>query len=488
MTPGDAAVREARQLIGARRPALGADPLEIRDPGNGDLVGLGARGSADDVAAAVAAARAAQPAWAATPLGARGELLRRAAEMLAAQRGAWARLITREMGKPLRESLAECDRAVAIVRYYAAEAQRPFGAQYASQETPAWIFTRREPVGVVGVIAPWNHPGAIPTWKSVPALLYGNAVVLKLAEQAPLSGLVLVDTLREAGLPDGVVNVVLGVGETVGAALAAHPGLDVISFTGSTAVGERIRAAAGVSGARAQLELGGSNAAIVRADADVELAVGALHAGAFATSGQNCTATRRVYVARERYDEVAERLVARARAMPVGHGLDDGVELGPLIDRAARDRVLAACRRAEAAGTVLLAAEEQRDGRLAAGAFVGPALVGDLPHDAELARDEVFGPALALWPVDSDEQALALANRSRYGLSASIFTRDLDVAKQFVERIEAGVVRVNQKTSGVEPHVPFGGWKASGHGPREQGRAPLELLTREKTVYIHPSA
>ena len=457
------------------------------DPGNGDLVGMLARATAGDVDAAVDAATKAAPAWADMPASGRAAILRRAADELEADADEWGRLMTREMGKPLPEARVECTRAAAILRFFAGEAHRPYGEHYASDAAQTWLFTRRHPVGVIGIITPWNFPAAIPAWKISPALVFGNTVVFKPADDAALTGLRLIEALERAGIPPGVVNAVVGPGSVVGAAIAEHPAIDGLSFTGSTETGRGILETAARSATRVQLEMGGHNPVIVRSDAVLDSAVDAVALGAFASAGQKCTATRRVYVAREIYDEFTEKLVAKAKGMKISHGLEEGVDMGPLVNEVQLQGVLEALERAAKEGRLLCGGKRLTEGSYSRGSYMGPAVLTDLPHDSEFACEEVFGPNVAVWPVDDDDEAIELANRTKYDLSAAIFTRDLDSAKGFVERIRAGIVHVNSQTAGAEVHVPFGGLAGSGYGPHEQGRAAIEFYTNTKTVYLDPA-
>jgi acyl-CoA reductase-like NAD-dependent aldehyde dehydrogenase len=478
----------ARILIGGAWEEPGMRELaEDRDPGAGETVARLVRGTRADVDRAVAAARGAAPEWASRPPSARAKILERAASALETAAYEWAVLMTREMGKPLAESKVECLRAAAILRFFAGEAHRPLGEHYASDQAATWLFTRRHPVGVVGVITPWNFPAAIPAWKIAPALVFGNAVVAKLADDAALTGLRLVEALTDHGLPPGALNVVTGPGSEVGAALVEHPGVDALSFTGSTETGRGILATAPRTAKRIQLEMGGHNPVIVRADADLDAAVAAVALGAFASAGQKCTATRRAYVARRLYEPFTDRLVERARSLKVGYGLHDDTDMGPLVNEIQLNGVLEAIERAAKQGELLCGGTRLTDGDYARGCYMSPAVLTDLPHDSEIACTEVFGPAVAVWPFDSDEEAIELANRTDYDLSASIFTRDLNWAKAFVERIDAGIVHVNSQTAGAEVHVPFGGLSGSGYGPHEQGRAAIEFYTHQKTVYLDPA-
>jgi alpha-ketoglutaric semialdehyde dehydrogenase len=459
---------------------------EDRDPGTGEILAELPRANAEDVQRAVAAARRAQPEWGGLAASARAKYLLAAAAILEDDAGPWAELMCREMGKPVAESKVECIRAAAILRFFAGEAHRPFGEHYASDQPDTWLFTLRRAVGVAGIITPWNFPAAIPAWKLAPALVFGNTVVAKFADDAALTSMRLARALHDAGLPPGVLNVVTGPGSEVGAALVEHPDVDAISFTGSTEVGHGILQSASKSATKVQLELGGHNPVIVRADADLDGAVAAVALGAFASAGQKCTATRRVYVERSRYRDFVDALSERAGNIKVGYGLDEDTDMGPLVNETQLEVVLEALERAAKEGT-MQGGRRLTEGKLAQGCYMSPAVLTDLPHDSELACDEVFGPAVGVWPVTGDEEAMALANRTTYGLSAAIFTRDLNAAKSFVEGIEAGIVHVNSQTAGAEVHVPFGGLAGSGYGPHEQGRAAQEFYTEQKTVYLDPA-
>jgi alpha-ketoglutaric semialdehyde dehydrogenase len=463
------------------------DVANDTDPGNGEVIGVLARATTADVDAAVEAAMGAGQQWADTPASARGAILRRAADELEADADEWGRLMTREMGKPFPEARVECTRAAAILRFFAGEAHRPYGDHYASDAAQTWLFTRRHPVGVLGIITPWNFPAAIPAWKMAPALVFGNTVVFKPADDAVLTGLRLIEALERAGLPPGVLNAIVGRGSVVGAAIAEHPMIDGLSFTGSTDTGRGILETAARTAKRVQLEMGGHNPVIVRSDAALDAAVAAVALGAFASAGQKCTATRRVYVARPLYEEFTEKLVTKATGMKIGHGLDEGVDMGPLVNDIQLQGVLEALELAEKEGRLHCGGKRLTDEPYSRGSYMGPAVFTDLAHDAEFACEEVFGPNVAVWPVDNDDEAIELANRTKYDLSAAIFTRDLDSAKSFVERIQAGIVHVNSQTAGAEVHVPFGGLAGSGYGPHEQGRAAIEFYTQTKTVYLDPA-
>ncbi len=475
----------ANLIAGQWLPSATGRTFENRNPADvDDLVGTFPESSAQDVAAAVDAAAAAQPGWAATPAPRRGDVLYRAANLLEARADAIAREMTREEGKTLPEARGEVGRTVNILRYYGGEGARLFGRVIPSERDRVFMHTLRTPLGVVGAITPWNFPIAIPAWKACPALVSGNALVLKPSELAPLCATRLAEILVEAGLPAGVLNVVHGRGEA-GGALTAHEGVRAISFTGSEATGSKVAEACGRRKARVQLEMGGKNPTIVLADADLDEAAGIVLNAAFGATGQRCTATSRAIVERSVADAFSEKLVAKARAMRVGRGDEAGVDVGPSIDAAHADRVVREVAAAANAGAQVLAGGSRlTDGALARGHFVAPTVLGGVTPQMTIAQEEVFGPVVALLPADDFEQALALANDVRFGLSATICTQSLSHALQFAQRIEAGLVMVNLPSAGVEYQVAFGGSKASSLGPREQGPEAIDFYTSLKTVYM----
>jgi acyl-CoA reductase-like NAD-dependent aldehyde dehydrogenase len=454
------------------------------DPSTGSEFARIARGTAADAERAVASARRAFPGWSAMPASSRGRILFDAADVLTADSEAWARLMAREMGKPLAEARAECLRAASILRYHAGEAHRPFGEHFASDTGSTWLFTRREPLGVVSLITPWNFPAAIPTWKLAPALVFGNTVVLKLAGDAPLTGLRLVHALVEAGLPAGVLNVILGPGGELGTAIVEHPDVAAVSFTGSTEVGRALVTKCAALGKRVQAEMGGHNPALVRADANVQQALDAVALGAFASAGQKCTATRRVYVARRLYDDFVSGLAERAQKLRVGPALEPGTDMGPLAGPSQLQDVIAEVEAAAGEAELVAGGRRLEDDGLDGGAFMAPTVFAEVDTESALATREVFGPVVAVWPMEDDDQLIDLANRTSYGLSAAIFTRDLNWARTFVERVRAGIVHVNSQTAGAEVHVPFGGLGSSSYGPHEQGRSAIEFYTQDKTIYL----
>ncbi|HET7369124.1 MAG TPA: aldehyde dehydrogenase family protein [Gaiella sp.] len=462
-----------------RESASGAT-YEKRNPWRpSQIEGTYAASDADDARRAVEAAREAFPGWSALPAVQRASFFEKAASAIEARAERIAVDMTAEMGKPLRESRLEALRAAAILRYAAGEAWRPVGELYEPSVARQRLYTLRRPLGVVGLITPWNFPIAIPVWKLAPALIYGNTIVLKLGYEAPRTGLHVAEAFAEAGLPAGVLNVLTGSGSTVGAELVSNPGVRAISFTGSVPVGRSVRGEATARDCRVQLELGGHNPLLVGADAELDRAVEAVYAGAFWSAGQKCTATRRVFVQEEVYDDFRGRLLARVAAGKVGDPVDPEVEVGPVVNETAMNDILAAVERAKAEGTILAGGDRADD----EGYLIAPTVFEGLPDDAELSCEEVFGPVTSLYRYASFDEALERANAVRFGLSASIFTRDLRETQRFTSEIQAGIVHVNSQTAGADVHVPFGGLKGSAWGPHEQGRAAIEFYTESVTVY-----
>jgi acyl-CoA reductase-like NAD-dependent aldehyde dehydrogenase len=468
-------------VAGEWRVADAHETYERVDPWRPSRVtGVYQSSGADDVNAAAEAAADAFPAWAALPAPARATFLHRAADALEARTEQIALDMTAEMGKPLRESRLEAARAATILRFAAGEAWRPIGEVFAASVPLQRLYTVRRPVGVVGLITPWNFPIAIPVWKLAPALIHGNTVVLKLAHDAPRTGLHVAECFAEAALPAGVLNVLTGSGSTVGAALVECPHVRAISFTGSVAVGHGVRDRATARGCRVQLELGGHNPLVVTADAELDRAVEAAYAGAFWSAGQKCTATRRILVQEPVYDAFRERLLARVAAGRVGDPSDPATEVGPLVNERAFEDVLGSIERGRADGGNVAAGGDRAD---AEGLVVAPTVFEDVADDAFLSCEEVFGPVTSLYRFATLDEALERANAVPFGLAASIFTRDLHAVHRFSEELQAGILHVNSQTAGADVHVPFGGIKGSGFGPHEQGRAALEFYTEAVTVY-----
>jgi alpha-ketoglutaric semialdehyde dehydrogenase len=471
----------ANYVGGEWAPARSGRTYEKRNPANpAEVVGQFPASGEEDVDAAVEAAAKAFPGWSDAPAAGRAAVLMRAADAIEARVEDMAADMTREMGKPLREARMESARTAAIFRYFAGEAWRPKGELYEQSATGSTLYTLRRPLGVVGLITPWNFPAAIPAWKMAPALVYGNTVVLKLAQEAPLTGLHLAAALDEAGIAKGVLNVVIGRGSEVGTPLVVHRKVRAISFTGSVAVGRQVRDQATALGKRVQLELGGHNPLIVTGDADLDRAVEAAYAGAFWSAGQKCTATRRIYVETPVYDEFRQRLLDRIASGKVGDPTDPETEVGPLVNEQQLNDVLEAIDQGKREGGKVLAGGERVDDD---SYLVAPTLFEGVADDAMLSCEEVFGPVTSLYSFDTLDEAIERANAVELGLSASIFTNSLEATEAFVKRLEAGLLHVNSQTAGADVHVPFGGIKGSGFGPHEQGRAALEFYTEVVTVY-----
>jgi alpha-ketoglutaric semialdehyde dehydrogenase len=466
---------------GEWRPSRSGQTYEKRGPWRpSEPIGEFPASDAEDVDAAVEAAAAAFPEWSRKPAAQRGAVLIAAADAIERRVEQIAQDMTLEMGKPLREARMEAARGAAILRYFAGEAWRPKGELFEQSATGSSVYTVRRPLGVVGLITPWNFPAAIPAWKAAPALIYGNTVVMKLAQEAPLTGLHLAACLEEAGFPAGVFNIVIGRGSEVGTPLVRHSAVEAISFTGSVAVGSQVRDEATALGKRVQLELGGHNPLIVMADADLGRAVEAAYAGAFWSAGQKCTATRRIYVQDAVYADFRARLLERVESGIVGDPTDPATEVGPIVNEKQLDEVLAGIERGRTEGGTVIAGGERTDDEaylLAPTVFEG---VGD---EAFLSCEEVFGPVTSLYGFADVDEALRRANAVEFGLSASIFTSSLATAQRFVDELQAGILHVNSQTAGADVHVPFGGIKGSGYGPHEQGRAAMEFYTEVVTVY-----
>jgi alpha-ketoglutaric semialdehyde dehydrogenase len=461
------------------------DPAEIisSNPAlDDDVVARFTPAGGIDVDRAIVRADHAATAFRQLPAAVRGEALRTAADALAAGSQGFADLICREVGKPIVEATGEVARAVAILRFYAQVCLDPEGESFPSADARSLLVTRRAARGVVGLITPWNFPIAIPVWKLAPALAYGNACVWKPSQLAPACAQRLHELLVET-LPEGVLELLQGDGET-GAALVAHPRVAAVSFTGSERVGHTVATQLAERGAAAQCEMGGQNAAIVLADADIDAATAMIASAAMGYAGQKCTATSRVICELPVYESLLESLTAAIRNLVLEHPSRPDCQVGPLISSAARDAALAAVARAVAEGGRVITGGAALD---APGTYLQPTLIEVDDARAEIAQTEVFAPVCALLRADSADHAVALSNGVRYGLSTAVYTRDLDRVLALTRDLDTGLVRINQPTSGVDLHVPFGGEKASGYGPREQGRAAREFYTTTRTVLISPS-
>jgi acyl-CoA reductase-like NAD-dependent aldehyde dehydrogenase len=473
-------------VAGAWRNATSDHWVDDINPSDAaDLVARVPEGSEEDVRAAVTAAAEAFQPWRRLSGPARAEYLHKWAAAIADRHEEIAQTMAREVGKPIAEARGETTRCVMILRYYAGEAVRSIGDVIPAQTAGALQFSLREPLGVVALITPWNFPVAIPLWKAAPAIAFGNTVVLKPAEAASRMATLLGETAAAAGLPAGVFNVVLGKGSKIGNALINAPEVRAVSFTGSNAVGMQIAAAAAARNIRYQTEMGGKNVAIVLADADLVQAATLTAGGAFRYAGQKCTATSRVVVAREVEDAFHAELQRQVAALPLGPVTDASAAIGPVIGESTREQLRKVLAGVDGAHIFVGAAVPKTD-EFARGFFYSPTVVRGVDADSDLAQRELFGPVLAALSADDLEHAIALANGTPYGLSASLFTRDIRSALRYVDRIEAGLVRVNGDTTGVDPHAPFGGMKGSSSGSREQGPAAREFYTEIKTVQVNP--
>ena len=464
---------------------LTSNPADTRE-----AVGSYPLSGAEDAQASIAAAKKAAPGWAAATPVARGRVLSKASQILETRKAELAQILTREEGKTLAEATGEVQRAADIFRFFGGLSYT-HGGQTIPHDLPGnLLYTVRQPLGVVALITPWNFPVAIPAWKLAPALVSGNAVILKPASQAPALALELARVLDEAGLPKGVLNVVIGEGRAVGGELATNPAVAALSFTGSHTVGNQVYQQLAQRMARAQMEMGGKNPTIVLADADLELAARLVVTAGFGLTGQACTATSRVIVEKSVLEPFLEKLVARAQAIKVGNGLHDGVTMGPAVNQAELEGNLNYIDIALQEGARLVwGGARLTEGPLAHGWFMQPAILADVKPAMRIAREEVFGPVVAVLAVENFEEALAVANGVDVGLSASIVTRDLKKAMVYAERIEAGVVKINQISTGLALQAPFGGVKKSSTDSfKEQGVGAIDFYTRVKTVYLDYSA
>ena len=475
-------VAQVHNYIGGEwRPASDGTTFISVNPATEACVAQVAQGSSEDVAAAVAAAKAAFPAWRLTPAPARGEILFRVAQLLRERKEALSQLLTSEMGKIISEARGDVQEAIDMAWYMGGEGRRLFGHTAPVEMPDKFGMALREPAGVIGLITPWNFPVAVPSWKLFPALVAGNTVILKPAEDAPATAAMFVQVCVEAGLPPGVLNLVCGAGET-GAALVAHPDVRVISFTGSTETGLQVYERAARLGKKVSLEMGGKNAIIVLEDADLELAAQAITWSAFGTSGQRCTAASRLIVQRSVHAELSEALTEKARALKPGDGLDESVDVGPLVNQAALDKVERYMAIARDEGARVLTGGRRID--MGQGWFFQPTLLDGVRREMRVAREEIFGPVLSLLTVDTLEEAIEINNEVRYGLSSSIFTANVNNAFRAIRDLSSGIVYINHGTSGAEIQFPFGGIRATGNGMREAGQAGLDTFTEWKTVYV----
>lgn len=467
-------------------PAASGKTLASHNPATGELIGNVPASDALDVARAVEAAGRAFEKWRKTPAPRRAEIIHNAADLIRDRKPQLGELLTREMGKVLPEALGDVQEAVDMGMYMAGEGRRLNGLLVPSELPNKWAMAVRDPLGVVGVITPWNFPIAVPSWKIFPALVCGNTMVWKPAEDTPVLAIEFVKILMEAGLPPGVLNLVTGYGEPAGAALVDHPGVKLISFTGSNEVGRTIAVKCAQLGKRVSLELGGKNAIIVLDDADVDLAADGIIWSAFGTSGQRCTATSRVIVTPGIHKTIADRVASRASRLRLGNGLLPTTDVGPLINKAAVDKVheYSAIGQREGAA-LLLGGDYATEGELARGHFYKPTVFDRVTPTMRLAQEEIFGPSLSIIRADSVENAININNSVNFGLSASVYTSNVNKAFEAMRDIATGILYINAGTIGSEVQLPFGGTRGTGNGHREGGGPPvLEVFTEWKSIYV----
>jgi acyl-CoA reductase-like NAD-dependent aldehyde dehydrogenase len=481
------AARTYKNLIGGQWVAArSGKTFENLNPADTrDVVGIFQASDAGDVADAVEAAARAFETWRLVPAPKRAEILYRTGELLLKKKEECARDMTREMGKVLSETRGDVQEAIDTAYYMAGEGRRLFGQTTPSELPSKFAMSVRMPVGVVGMIAPWNFPMAIPSWKLFPALVCGNTCIIKPAEDTPLSTFHLVEALIEAGLPEGVVNIVTGFGPDAGAPLVEHPKVRAISFTGSSEVGRIVGQTAAGLFKPCSLEMGGKNAMIVLGDANLDLAIDGAVWGAFGTTGQRCTATSRIIVDKKIADEFTRRLVSRAQSLRVGNGLDESIEMGPQINSQQIETSERYVKVAQDEGAELVTGGKRlREGPHGKGHFFAPTIFSKVRPAMRIAQEEVFGPVVSLVECDGVEDAIRIANGIQYGLSTALYSRDVNKAFRAIRDLEAGITYVNAPTIGAEVHLPFGGVKQTGNGHREGGTGALDFYTTWKSVYI----
>jgi len=472
-------------IAGKWTPPRSGKTFDTRNPATGHLIAQCADSNADDMNDAVAAARDAFESWHRFPAPRRGELLYRVAERLFHDKEPLARALTSEMGKVLMEGRGDIQEAIDMAYYMGGEGRRQFGHIAPSELPNKSAYAIREPLGVVGLITPWNFPMAIPAWKSFPALMMGNTVVLKPSPDTPYTAALFVKTLEEAGIPPGVVNLVMGSAPDLGATLVKHPDVALISFTGSKATGGKVAVDAATHYKRMALEMGGKNAIIVMDDADLELAVEGIVWSAFGTTGQRCTACSRLIVHADVKEQMVSILQERMAKLRVGDGLDPSIDVGPLINKTQLDRVHNLVQVGIQEGAQLrTGGHPLTEGNYAAGYFFAPTLFDNVTPAMRIATEEIFGPVLSVLEIHSLEEAIMVNNSVEYGLSSSLYTQDINRAQHAMRELQSGIVYINAGTIGSEVHLPFGGIKNTGNGHREAGQAALDTFSEWKSIYV----
>ncbi|MFQ5706998.1 MAG: aldehyde dehydrogenase family protein [bacterium] len=466
--------------------AVSGESFENRNPANWqEVLGVFPLSSKEDVAAAVKSAREAFDAWRLTPAPVRGEIIKKVGDLMAERKEDLARNMSREMGKVLAETRGDVQEGIDTAYYAASEGRRLFGHTVPSELPNKFNMSIRLPMGVAGIITPWNFPMAIPTWKIFPALVCGNCVVFKPASDTPLTATTFVEILLEAGVPPKVVNLVHGTGSRVGIPLVEHPDVNLISFTGSTVVGKAISKSASDTLKRVSLELGGKNAQIVLEDADLELALEGVLWGAFGTTGQRCTATSRLILHEKVYDKFMDMLISATRRLKLGEGLQPDTDVGPLINEGQRQKVDEYVKIGQSEGAkVAVGGQTYQEGSCANGWFYQPTIFTGVKPEMRIAKEEIFGPVLSVISIQSAEEGMRILNDSKYGLSSSIYTNDVNLAFKAMRDLEAGITYINGPTIGAEAHMPFGGVKETGNGHREGGWEVYDFYTETKTVFV----
>ena len=461
----------------------------INPADNDDVLGLFQASTINDADNGIDSAYSAKKEWSNISQVERGNYLLNAAKYLENNSGKFADSITRECGKAILESRGEVGRAIALLQYYGIEGSNPIGDVVPSINPKILLYTKKIPLGVVSLITPWNFPLAIPIWKMAPALVYGNTVVLKPASATPLIATLIAEMWDYVGLPKGVFNLIVGSGSTVGERLINNPKVNAVSFTGSTNTGKDIAVKSAQNGNKFQLEMGGKNPVIVLPDADLNQAAEITISGAMKYSGQKCTATSRVIVVGDILEKFTELLVEKTKSLIIGPGIDEKSIVVPVIDKHSLDNIENMINKAIKDGAEIIhGGSKINEGFFDKGNFIQPTILSNVEHDSFIACEEVFGPVLSIISAKDYDEAIEIANSVQYGLSAAIFTKSLNLSMDFAERIEAGVIKINGETAGLEPQVPFGGLKSSSSGNREQGKAAIEFFTNTKTIYVDRSA
>ena len=476
---------EFKSYIGGQWVGSDGQTLDNTNPATGESLGTLQMVGREAAKQAIDIAQAAFPAWRDTPAPQRGQLLFKLHAVMTARKEELARALTLEEGKVLGEARGEVQKALNILEFIGGEGRRLGGQTVPSELPNTFCYTVKQPLGVVGIITPWNFPVAIPIWKMAPALVAGNTVVFKPASNTPWTACLIMEFMAEAGFPAGVVNMVIGSGRTVGDEIVKNPLVRALSFTGSNGVGQDLYCQGAARGVKVQCEMGGKNPIVILEDADIDLAVEATVQGAFGSTGQRCTATSRAVVLEEVADEFVQKLVERTKQLKLGPGMSPGVDGGPVVDGAQHKEILDGIEAAKKSGArCLLGGEHPKTGELAKGFFIAPTIFDFVDPKSELAQEELFGPVLAVIRVKDLDAALEAANGVRYGLSSSIYSRDSNRIFKFLDRIESGITHVNSPTMGGEAQLPFGGVKQTGVGAREQGSVAIDFFTELKTVYI----